>query len=397
MSLSSRARNLNPSPTLAMTTKAAQMRREGIDVISFSAGEPDFDTPDNIKQAAIEAIQSGFTKYTPVAGTPELKEAVCKKFARDNGLNYEPSQVIVSCGGKHVIYNALQVLCEEGDEVIIPSPYWVSYPEQVKLTSATPVIIETKEDKEFRLDTKALKQKITDKTKVMILNSPCNPTGAVYDKNTLEQIAELAVAKGMYVISDELYEEIIYDGNVHYSIASFGEDIKNLTIMVNGVSKAYAMTGWRIGYGVGPEEVIKAMSKLQGQSTSNPTSISQKAVIEALNGPQDTIEMMVAEFDKRRRYIVDRVNAIPGISCLLPKGAFYVFPNIAELKGRKYKGETITNSSRISDFLLEEARIATVPGVGFGADDYIRISYATSMSNIEKGLDRMQEALRELE
>src|SRR5512135_1900642 len=329
MGIAKRAQAIKPSPTLATAAKAKAMKAQGIDVVDFGVGRPDFDTPENVKQCGIKAIQSGFTKYTPAGGTDELKEAVIEKFKRDNNLTYEKSQILISCGAKHSLYNIAEALFDPGDEVIIPSPYWVSYPDQVLLNDAIPVIVETTEAEGFKLSAQKLEKAITKKTKALVLNSPSNPTGLAYDRKTLEEIAAIAVKHGIYVISDEIYEKLIYDGFTHTSIASLGPEIKNLTIVVNGVSKSHSMTGWRIGYAAGPKDVITAMTNIQSQSTSNPASISQKAAVEALRGPQDFTEKMQGEFDKRRRYMVDRLNNITGMSCLMPVGAFYAFPRVS--------------------------------------------------------------------
>jgi aspartate aminotransferase len=396
MSIAKRALAIKPSPTLATAAKAKAMKAQGIDVVDFGVGEPDFDTPDNVKIAGIKAIQSGFTKYTPAGGTDELKEAVIEKFKRDNGLQYEKSQVLISCGAKHSLYNIAEALFDPGDEIIIPSPYWVSYPDQVLLNDANPVIVETTEDEGFKLSAKKLAKSITKKTKALILNSPSNPTGLAYDKQTLEDIAALVVKHNIYVISDEIYEKLIYDGFTHTSIASLGTETKDRTIVVNGVSKSYAMTGWRIGYAAGPRDVITAMANIQSQSTSNPASISQKAAAEALRGPQEFIQTMNTEFDKRRRYMVERLNKIAGITCLMPVGAFYAFPRVSSLYGKSVNGKVIKNSSDLSAYLLEQAKVALVSGDAFGADSYIRLSYATSMESIRKGLDRIEDAFRML-
>jgi len=396
MGIAKRAQSIKPSPTLATAAKAKAMKAQGIDVVDFGVGEPDFDTPENVKQAGIKAIQSGFTKYTPAGGTDELKEAVIEKFKRDNNLTYEKSQILISCGAKHSLYNIAEALFDPGDEVIIPSPYWVSYPDQVLLNDATPVIVETTEAEGFKLSAQKLEKAITKKTKALVLNSPSNPTGLAYDKKTLEEIAAIAVKHGIYVISDEIYEKLLYDGFTHFSIASLNPEIKGLTIVVNGVSKSHAMTGWRIGYAAGPKEVMTAMANIQSQSTSNPCSISQKAALEALRGPQDFIKTMNVEFDKRRKYMVERLNRIPGISCLMPVGAFYAFPNVAGLYGKSIQGKTMKNSSDLAAYLLEEAKVALVSGDAFGADPYIRLSYATSMENIQKGLDRIEKAVSAL-
>lgn len=396
MGIAKRALAVKPSPTLATAAKAKTMKAQGIDVVDFGVGEPDFDTPENVKEAAKRAIQAGFTKYTPASGTDELKEAVVEKFKRDNGLAYERSQVLISCGAKHSLYNIAEALFDPGDEVIIPSPYWVSYPDQVILNDATPIIVETTEDERFKLSAKKLENAVTHKTKAVILNSPSNPTGLAYDKKTLEEIAAVAVKHKLYVISDEIYEKLIYDGFQHFSIASLGSEIKDLTIVVNGVSKSHAMTGWRIGYAAGPQDVITAMANIQSQSTSNPTSISQKAAVEALRGPQDFIQVMNSEFDKRRKYIVERLNRITGMSCLMPVGAFYAFPRVSPLFGKRVNGKLIRNSSDLAAYLLEEAKVALVSGDAFGADAYMRLSYATSMEIIVKGLDRIERAVNKL-
>jgi aspartate aminotransferase len=396
MGIAKRAMAIKPSPTLATAAKAKAMKAQGIDVVDFGVGEPDFDTPENVKQAGIRAIQSGFTKYTPAGGTDELKEAVIEKFKKDNGLSYEKSQILISCGAKHSLYNIAEALFDPGDEVIIPSPYWVSYPDQVLLNDAKPVIVETTEKEGFRLSAKKLEKAITKKTKALILNSPSNPTGLAYDKKTLEEIAAIATKHGIYVISDEIYEKLLYDGFQHFSIASLGREIKDLTIVVNGVSKSHSMTGWRIGYAAGPKDVITAMANIQSQSTSNPTSISQKAAVEALSGPQDFIPRMNAEFDKRRKYMVDRLNRMNGVSCLMPVGAFYAFPKVSQFFGKSVNGKRIANSSDLAAYLLDEGKVALVSGDAFGADAHIRLSYATSMENIVRGMDRIEQAVGKL-
>ncbi|NWG01386.1 MAG: pyridoxal phosphate-dependent aminotransferase, partial [Syntrophaceae bacterium] len=356
--LSNRAKSLKPSPTLAINAKAKSMQAQGIHVISFGAGEPDFDTPENIKQAAKRAIDDGFTKYTPVGGIDDLKDAIIKKFQRDNQLTYKRSEIIVSCGGKHSFYNLAQAIFDQGDEVIIPAPYWVSYPPMVALANATPVIAETNEKIDFKITPEGLKKAITPKTKALILNSPSNPTGSAYTQKELERIAEIALSKNFFVISDEIYEKIVYDGFKFISIASLSEEMKKRTIIVHGVAKTYAMTGWRIGYTAGPEEIIAAMNNIQSQSTSNPTSIAQKASVEALIGPQNQVDKMVSAFAQRRNYIVDRLNQIPGVSCYKPVGAFYVFPNFSSYYGKSYQGKRIENSAHLADFFLEVAKVA---------------------------------------
>jgi aspartate aminotransferase len=394
--LSNRAKSLKPSPTLAINAKAKSMLAQGIHVISFGAGEPDFDTPDNIKKSAKKAIDEGFTKYTPVGGIDELKDAIIKKFQRDNKLTYKRSEILVSCGGKHSFYNLAQAIFDQGDEVIVPAPYWVSYPPMVALANATPVIIETTEKNGFKITPEELKKAITMKTKALILNSPSNPTGSAYTKKELEKIAEIALLKNIFVISDEIYEKIVYDGFEFKSIASLSEEMKKNTIIVHGVAKTYAMTGWRIGYTAGSEEIISAMNNIQSQSTSNPTSISQKASVEALSGPQDEVTRMVDAFAQRRNYIVDRLNEIPGVSCYKPVGSFYVFPNFSSYYGKSYQSKKIENSTVLADYLLDVAKVAVVPGVEFGADPFERLSYATSMEDIKEGLNRIEEALMKL-
>jgi len=394
--LSNRAKSLKPSPTLAINAKAKSMQAQGIHVISFGAGEPDFDTPQNIKQAAKKALDEGFTKYTPVGGIDELKDAIIKKFQRDSGLSYKRSEIIVSCGGKHSFYNLAQAIFDQEDEVIIPAPYWVSYPPMVALAGASPIIVETKEGDDFKITQESLKRAITSKTKALVINSPSNPTGSAYTKKELEKIAEMAILNNFFIISDEIYEKIVYDGFKFISIASLNEEMKKRTIIVHGVAKTYAMTGWRIGYTAGSEEIISAMNNIQSQSTSNPTSISQKASVEALIGPQDEVGKMVSAFLDRRNYIVNRLNKMEGVSCFKPIGAFYVFPNFSYYYGKSYQGKKIANSTNLADFFLDVARVAVVPGVEFGADPFERLSYATSMEDIQEGLDRIEESLKKL-
>jgi aspartate aminotransferase len=396
MKLAARAERLKPSATLAITAKAKALKAQGIDVVGFGAGEPDFDTPENVKEEAIRAIKAGFTKYTAVAGIDELKDAIVRRIEEDYGLRYEKSQIIVSCGAKHTLYNLSQAIFEEGDEVIIPSPYWVSYPEQIVIAGGTPVFIETREEDGFKIDPDKLKKLITKKTKALILNYPSNPTGATYNEGDLRALVDVAMKGGLLIISDEIYDKIIYDGLIHTPIATLGDDVKKSTILVNGVSKTYSMTGWRIGFAAGDKRVIDAMGNLQGQSTSNPVSIAQKAAVEAFGGPQDEVERMRREFEKRKNYIVDRLNKIPGLRCFNPQGAFYVFPNVSKLFGKKHAGLEIRNSVDFTQFLLEEAKVAVVPGVEFGADNYVRISYATSMEEIKRGVDRIEKAVEKL-
>lgn len=396
MKLSSRAKSISASPTLALDAKTKKLQSEGVDVINFGVGEPDFDTPQHIKEAAIDAIEKGFTKYTASSGIPELRQAIADKFKRDNGLDYKPSQILVSVGAKHSIYNAVMVLCDEGDEVLIPAPYWVSYPEMVKLAGARPVILQTGLDTGFKVTAKDIEKAVTPRTTLMILNTPSNPTGAIYTRKELEDIAEVVLKHNITVISDEIYEKLIYEGE-HVSFASLSPEVKDITITVNGVSKAYAMTGWRIGYAAGPEDVIKAMGDLQSHATSNPASISQKAALAGLKGPQEPLETMRLEFKKRRDYMVQRLNEMPGFKCLTPPGAFYVYPDVSALIGRKISGKTVTDDSTLADILLDQARIAVVPGKAFGTSGNLRFSYATSMKNIEEGMNRLSQVLKTLE
>ena len=391
--LADRVKKVKPSVTLTITAKAKALKSQGIDIIGFGAGEPDFDTPENIKKAAIASINAGFTKYTAVGGTDELKKAIADHLAGNEGLNYDISEIFVSCGAKHTLYNIFQAIINEGDEVIIPAPYWVSYPDMVLLADGKPVLVECPEETGFKMSASQFEEALTERTKAVVINSPSNPTGAAYSEDELKEIARIAVEKNILVISDEIYNKITYDGFKAISIATLGEDIKKLTMTVNGVSKAYSMTGWRIGFVAGDAEIIKAMNKIQGQSTSNPTSIAQSAAVEAYSGPQDSVGEMLVQFKRRKNYIVERLNAIEGVTCSDPEGAFYVFPNISSFFGKKYNGKEIKGSLDLTDYLLEEAKVAVVPGEGFGAEGYIRLSYATSMEVIEKGLDRIEKAL----
>jgi aspartate aminotransferase len=394
MFLSKRVQAIQPSPTLAIDAKAKKLKEQGIDVISFGTGEPDFDTPKNIKDFAIDSINKGFTKYCPVAGTLDLKKAIINKFKTENNLEYTPEEIIVSCGAKHSLYNIFQAVFNDGDEVIIPAPYWVSYPDMAILAGAKPVIIKTEDKNSFKITPDAIARVVTDKTKALILNSPSNPTGGTYSCEELKEIAKVCVEYKLLIISDEIYEKLVYDNFKFCSIAEIYPEAKAQTLVVNGVSKAFAMTGWRIGYTAGPKEIISAMTKIQSQSTSNPTSISLKASTEALNGPKESLEVMRIEFEKRRNYIVERLNKIKGIHCLLPSGAFYAFPNISNLLGKKYNGKLINTDMDLADYLLEYAKVAVVPGTAFGAPGYIRFSYATSMKNIQEGLNRIEAALK---
>jgi len=396
MKLADRVNKIQPSPTLAIDAKAKALKAQGVDIVGFGAGEPDFDTPANIKEAAKKAIDAGFTKYTPVGGTDELKDAIIAKLKRDNGLSYERGEISVACGAKHTLYNISQALIQEGDEVIIPAPYWVSYPDQVVLAGGTPVFIETDEATGFKITPQQLEAAITPNTKALILNSPCNPTGSAYSVEELKALGQVCLKHEFLIISDDIYEKLIYDGLKFANIATAVPELKERTVVVNGVSKAYSMTGWRIGYAAGPKFLMDAMTKMQSQSTSNPTSIAQKGAVEALNGPQDAVAAMVVEFEKRRTYIVDRLNAIPGVTCFKSTGAFYAFPNFSGIYGKSFDGKVISNSTEFAAYLLEHAKVALVPGVAFGADNYARLSYATSMENIKKGLDRIEEAVRNL-
>ena len=394
--LSDRAKKIKPSPTLAIDSKAKAMKAAGVDVISFGVGEPDFDTPDHIKEAAYRAMKDGFTKYTAVGGIDPLKDAIIDKLRGDNGLSYTRPEIIVSTGAKHSLYNVAQALYGPGDEVLIPSPYWVSYPDQVLLNDAVPVFVETREADSFMVRPEALEERITKKTKALILNSPSNPTGMIYDRKTLEKIAELALKHNFYIVSDEIYEKLVYGGAVHVSIASFSKEVKEKTIVINGLSKSHAMTGWRIGYAAARPEIVKAMTNIQSQSTSNPTSITQKAAVEALRGPQDFIGTMREEFDRRRRFLVEALNRIDGMSCLMPAGAFYAFPNTSKLYGRTVNGREISSSADLALYLLEEANVALVHGSAFGDDNHLRLSYATSLDDIKRGVERIREAVGRL-
>jgi len=394
--LSERVMKIKPSPTLAMDAKAKAMKAQGLDIVNFGVGEPDFDTPDHIKEAAIKAIRDGFTKYTPVGGIDALKDAIIDKLKGDNGVEYKREEIIVSCGAKHSLYNISQAFYNPGDEVLIPAPYWVSYPDQVLLSGATPVFVNTSEENSFMLKPEDLEAKITPKTKALILNSPSNPTGFVYDRKTLEAIAEIVVRNNIYVVSDEVYEKLLYEGREHVSIASFGKEIRDRTILVNGLSKSHAMTGWRMGYTAGPADLIRAMTNIQSQSTSNPTSITQAAAVAALRGPQESVGVMRNEFDRRRKFLVDGLNSIEGIRCLPPTGAFYAFPNVSALYGKKAGERSINCSLDFALYLLEEAKVALVHGEPFGNDNHVRISYATSMETIEKALVRIRQAVDNL-
>ncbi|MGC8828433.1 MAG: pyridoxal phosphate-dependent aminotransferase [Verrucomicrobiia bacterium] len=385
--ISKRAAALSPSLTLAVDAKAKALKAQGEDVIGFGAGEPDFDTPQHIRDAAAKALAEGFTKYTPSSGIPELRKAIAEKFKKDSGLEYKPSQIIVSCGGKHSCYNTVIATCEEGDEVIIPAPYWVSYPEMVKLAGATPIFIETTDKTEFKVTPEQLRAAITSKTRLFILNSPSNPTGTVYTPEEIKALGDICVERGILIMSDEIYDKLTYDGARHVSVATFSRAHYEHTIIVHGFSKAYSMTGWRLGYLAAPEPIAAAIDAIQSHSTSNPTSFAQKGALAALTGPQNHLQVWLEEYSRRRTYAWQRLNSMPGITCVNAKGAFYLFPNISG---------TGLKSTEFCTKLLEQEKVAAVPGIAFGADDYIRISYATSMSNIQKGLDRMERFVRSL-
>lgn len=387
--LSKRVQELGQSLTLAITAKAKALKAQGERVVIMASGEPDFDTPDNIKEAAKKAIDEGFTKYTATSGIDELKELICEKFRKENNIDYKKQQIMITVGGKQAIYEAVMALIGDGDEVIVPSPYWVSYLEQIKLAGGRPVLVDMKSGK---LPVEEVRKKISPATRLIILNSPNNPTGSIIDEETLREIAALAVEKKIYILSDEVYERFIYGGASHFSIASCDSSIKELTLTLNAFSKTYSMTGWRVGYCAGPEPVIKAMCLIQDHSTSNTCSIAQKAAVEALRGPQDSVAMMVREFEKRRNYMVERLNAMPGISCPMPPGAFYAFANVSSLYHNDIKG-----SMDFAAGLLDEMKVAVIPGIAFGDDEHIRLSYAASMKDMEEGMNRMEEYAKKLD
>jgi aspartate aminotransferase len=387
---------ISPSATEETSFMANKLKRQGIDIISFAQGEPDFDTPENINEAAIKAIREGFTKYTDVPGIPELRQAVANKFKKENGIDYEPDQILICNGGKQALYQVFRTICEEGDQVLIPTPCYVSYAEQIKLTGATPIFFKTKEENNFRPIFEDVAANLTPRIKAFIINSPNNPTGSIVEKEQLKKIARLLVERGVYMITDEVYEHLVYDDNTHISVASLGDKEKEISITVNSVSKTYAMTGWRVGYAAGPKEIIKAMNNLQGHATGNINSIAQKAAIEALNGSQESVRIMVKEFEKRREYMVNRLNEIEGIKCQYPDGAFYTFPNVTALYGKKYDGNIIENDIDVAKFFLEKAHVAVVPGVAFNYSGYVRFVFAKSMEEIKEGLDRIEKAIKEL-
>jgi len=393
--LSDNIQRIEESATLAISAKAKAMKQAGQDVVALAAGEPDFDTPAHIVAAAKEALDAGFTRYTPASGTPELRAAWADQVGRRRGVTYKPNQLMVTAGGKQSIFNVIYALVDPGDQVIIPAPYWVSYPEQVRAIGATPVAVDTSPEQGFKISPQALRDAITDRTRLLILNSPSNPTGSVYSRDELAALAEVLVEKQVPVLSDEVYDELVYDGEFS-SIASLGEDIYNLTVVSGAVSKTYAMTGWRIGYAAGPAEVIAAAGRLQSHSTSNANSVAQKAALAAITGDQSTVEVMRQEFDRRRRYMLGRLRAMPGISCPEPTGAFYTFPQVSAHYGKQYQGEVIDGSLAFCRLLLEHEKVAAVPGVAFGGDAYIRLSYATGMAQIEEALNRLERFLGQL-
>ncbi|WP_163328173.1 pyridoxal phosphate-dependent aminotransferase [Desulfurobacterium thermolithotrophum] len=392
MKLSKRVLNMSPSPTMAITAKAKEMRAKGIDVIGFGAGEPDFDTPCHVKEAAKRAIDEGFTKYTPPAGIPELRKAVADKLKKENNIDYDPSEVVITDGAKQALFALMLSVIEEGDEVIIPAPYWVTYPEQVKFAGGKPVFVETKEENNFSLTLEDIEPAVTDKTKLLILCTPNNPTGSVVDRDELEKIGNFCAERGIIIASDECYEKLTYDGFKHVSIASLSEKIKSVTVTINALSKAFSMTGWRVGYAAGPKDIINSMIKINSQSISNVNSIAQKAAVAALTSSQEFLKDWLKAFDERRRFMVEKLNEIPGVKCLLPKGAFYAFPNVKELIERA----GFKDDFQLADYLLEKAKIAVVPGTAFGMPGYLRLSYATSMDNIKEGLERFEKAVKEL-
>ncbi len=393
--LSRRVREIEESQTLALTALALKLKAEGVDVISLTAGEPDFPTPAHIKQAAVKAIEEDFTHYTANNGIPELRTAIAQKFARDNNLHFKPEEILVSCGAKHSIFNAVQALCDSGDEAVVISPYWVSYPEIVKLANGKPVIVQTSADADFKLTAAQLRRAVTSRTKLLILNSPGNPTGTVYTREEIEELAQVVHAAGIFVIADEIYEKVIYGGIEHFSIGSINR-IADQVITVNGVSKAFAMTGWRIGYIGGRKDVVAAAAKVQSQTTSNPTSISQKAALAAITGPEDDLKKMTAEFQRRRDFLCKQLGSVKEFQFRIPQGAFYLFPKIDSLYGRIGNNLVLKNSGDLSQYLLKQARVASVPGTAFGAKDYIRLSYAYSVGTLETAVERIRSAVSEL-
>jgi aspartate aminotransferase len=395
ITISKKISNIAPSMTLAIDAKLKQMVADGVKVYGFGAGEPDFDTPEYIRNAAVEAINKGITRYTAAQGTMDLRKAICAKLQRENNLSYEPNQIIASSGAKHSLSNTFAAILNPGDEVIVPMPYWVSYTEIIKLNDGVPVLVETKKENNFKITREELTNAITSKTKAILLNTPSNPTGAVYSEQELRAIAEVAVERNLFVVSDEIYERLVYGGKKHISIASFGQDIKDLTIVINGMSKAYAMTGWRLGYAAGNEKIIKAMSSVQSHAVSHPSSITQYAAAVALNGPQDDVHKMVAEFEKRSIFMYERINTIEGLSCIKPEGAFYVYADISSYLGRELCGVKLNSSLDFAQVMLEKGHVAVIPGAAFGTDSYIRLSYATSMEIIKNGLDAFEDFIKQ--
>lgn len=396
MQLSKKAGNISPSITLSITAKANELKKQGVDVVSFGAGEPDFNTPENIINAAIKAMKDGKTKYTPAGGILELKETICKKFKKDNNLDYKPSQITVSTGAKQCLANVFMAILNPGDEVLIPIPYWVSYPELVKLADGVPVFVETKKENNYKYTVEDLEKAVTNKTKAILLNSPNNPTGTIYSEDELLKIADFAKKYNLLIISDEIYEKLIYDNEKHISIASLNEDAYGRTLVINGVSKTYAMTGWRLGYVAASEEITKIMTSIQSHMTSNVNTITQYATIEALNGPVEDLNNMVGEFARRRDFMIDKLSKINGVSIIKPSGAFYIMVNVSDYFNTEFKGQKIENSLDFAKVLLDEEKVAVIPGAGFGLDDYIRLSYATSMDVIEKGIDRISTFLSKI-
>ena len=396
MQLAKRLQLIKPSPTLMVTVQVAALRRQGIEVINFGAGEPDFDTPDHIKEAAITALKQGKTKYTPVGGTAELKEAIITKLQRDNGLTYSMQEVTSNCGGKHTLFNAFHALFGEGDEVLIPAPYWVSYSDMVILAGGQPKLLMTDEKTGFKITAAQLQAAITPQSKALLINSPSNPTGGAYTESELRMIADVVEKSDLFVISDDVYEKFLYDSPRCPHILGLKPHLRDRVLITNSVSKTYAMTGWRLGYAAGPKELISAIETLQSQSTSNPTSIAQAAAVTALTGTQEPVGIMAKEFAKRRKYVVDRLRAMPGITCTLPEGAFYVFPRVSAYFGAKWQDKTISSAMDLSLYLLQEGKVALVAGEGFGSSDHVRISYATSMKNLEQGLNQIETALKQL-
>ena len=394
--LAERTLLIKPSVTLAIAAKAGKLRSQGIDVINFSAGEPDFDTPDRIKAAAIEALKRGMTKYTDVRGIEPLRQAIAHKYLSDYGLTYKMSEILVSCGAKHSLYNLFQAVVNPGDEILVPAPYWVSYADMALLAGGVPKIIQTSEATGFRIGAQQLANALSSRTRIFVLNSPSNPTGASYEETELMAIAQVLERHNCLIVTDDIYDKIVYDGFTIRNLATLAPSLRDRIVIINGVSKSYAMTGWRIGYALGPANIIDAAAKIQSQSTSNPTSIAQAAALEAIQGPQEDVAMMVDEFAKRRNVVVERLNAISGVQCLKPQGAFYVFPNIAAFIGKNVNGKSLTSPCDIADYLLEEAKVAAVPGEDFGSNAHIRLSYATSLENIEEGCRRMRDVFAKI-